>query len=136
MFDFHSWMRISGIDRAGVLNDAMGAIEHYLLFSQKEKMIWPGMNFKLPLDLPSRKKTCVAAPGSTNLPKGADPVPEHIEKLIMHALLAGINDILGSNLDRDPNTPRQLAISIKKCHDFVKVGGPHAEATARKLREL
>jgi hypothetical protein len=66
MFDFHAWIRISGIDRAGVLNDAMGTIEHYLLFSQKEKMGWPGMNFKLPLDLPSRKKTCVSVSGSAN----------------------------------------------------------------------
>jgi hypothetical protein len=90
LFDFHAWIQISGIDRAGVLNDAMGTIEHYLLFSQKEKVGWPGMNFKLPLDLPSRKKTCVSVPGSANLPIGADPVSEHIEKLIMHALLASI----------------------------------------------
>jgi hypothetical protein len=136
MFDFHAWIRISGIDRAGVLNDAMGTIEHYLLFSQHEKVCWPGMNFKLPLDLPSRKKACVSVPGSANLPIGADPVPEHIEKLIMHALLASINENFGTNLDSDPSTPRQLANSIKECHDFITIGGAHAEATAVKLREM
>jgi hypothetical protein len=87
MLDLHAWIRMSGLDPDGVLNDTFGVIEHTIKNSPGETMSWSGCNFKLPVNLPSRKKSCVAGNELTNLPIGVGPLPEHIEKLAIGLLL-------------------------------------------------
>jgi hypothetical protein len=135
IIDLHAWIRLSGVDSEGVLNDTMGVIEHNIRSSKRDTITWSPVNMKLPLTLPSRKKTSVHVP-ATNLPKGVDPVPVHIETLIIHTLNSSLNEQLGTDLDCNPSLTREEANSTNECFKFVLIGGPHAEAAARVLNEL
>jgi hypothetical protein len=130
IMDLHAWIRIFGVDRSGSLNDAIGTIDHFIQSAKGDKVEWHKQNYKLPLNLPSRKKGCVSCP-STNLPRGVEPVPPQIENLILHGLFCGLNTD-GTKLNCDSLLTRQ-ANSTKECFTFVTVGGSHAEATTRLL---
>jgi hypothetical protein len=65
ILDFHGWVRLSGMDAEGGLNDSFGVIEHAFSHEEGEKVDWGPSNFKLPLNLPSRKKLCVSSTGRT-----------------------------------------------------------------------
>jgi hypothetical protein len=132
IMDLHSWVRLSGVDGDGILNDTYAVIEHHIKNSQRETKQWSQLSFKLPLNIPSRKKTCVAGE-SANLPVGADPVPERVEILIIHSLVGSLNSKLGTNLDCIPSSNRDIANS-EECYNFVTVGGPHAEELAKALQ--
>jgi hypothetical protein len=138
IFDFHAWVRISGADPEGILNDAMGVIEHYLKNGKSEKLNWPTTHYKLPLGIPNRTKTATYCEGPANLPKGADPVTEQVEKLILTSLLSSLNEKyarLGYTLDCDPLIISSQANSTKECRNIIVMGGDHAEATAAELQK-
>jgi hypothetical protein len=133
ILDFQGWVRLSGFDVEGVLNDSFGVIEHAFSTETGEKLDWQPASFKLPLSLPSRKKLCVSSTGRTNLPKSVRPVLECTEKLIVASLARNLNEKMGCDLDCDPRTTRSKTNSTKECLKFVLIGGPHAEAVARHL---
>jgi hypothetical protein len=124
---------LSGIDGEGVLNDSFGVIEHEFNHGEGERVDWGPSNFKLPLNLPSRKKLCVSSTGRTNLPRGVRPVLEGVERLIISSLITNLNEKLGSKLDCDPSTTRIRTNSSKECPKLVVIGGVHAEAAAEVL---
>jgi hypothetical protein len=137
IMDFHAWIRLSGVDRGGILSDALAAVERHILSSGSAKYTWTSISYKIPLNLPSKRKSCIFSPGSTNLPAGVDPVPESVEKLIIHALTTGIKHCYREiNIECAPITNRQLANSTKECRKYVLIGGHHAEATATVLQEM
>jgi hypothetical protein len=132
MIEFQSWTMMSGADPKGVLKDAFGVIEHTIKRDKANHVPWSVANYKLPLHLPSRVKSCVVSP-AMNLPKKIDPFTEATEKLIIHNLIAGLNDKLGFGLDCDPNTNRAAADSTNECRDFVLIGGDHAKSVGAVL---
>jgi hypothetical protein len=79
---------LGGLDLDGVLNDPFGVVEHQIWNSPAEKSR-PMLDacYRLPLNLPSTKKSNFVSPGMTNLPKIVIPVSPAIEKLIITTLL-------------------------------------------------
>jgi hypothetical protein len=56
IMDFHAWIRLSGVDRGGILSDALAAVERHILSSGKATHSWTSISYKIPLNLPSKKK--------------------------------------------------------------------------------
>jgi hypothetical protein len=141
MFDFHAWVRISGADPDGLLNDALRVIEHRIQNEGGEKAVWTMSHYKLPLGLPNKRKTATYSEGPTNLPKGVGPFPIQTEKLVITSLLGNISEKykpLGIILDCDPFTISancEGANSVKECPNIIVIGGDHAEQTAVALQK-
>jgi hypothetical protein len=129
LMDLFAWVRLSGLDPEGVLNEAIGVIEDSIKSHSGESIVWPHCNLKLPLNLPSRKPTCVAITSST-LPR---EVPLIAENLFIGKLVNGLNSKIDAKLDCDPYTARLPANSTSECLDFVIIGGQTAESIAREL---
>jgi hypothetical protein len=64
IFDFHSWVKMSGLDPEGVLNDSFRVVEHHLKGDQEEN---PGksdtVHYKLPLGYPNMQKHVLSVQG-------------------------------------------------------------------------
>jgi hypothetical protein len=136
ILDFHAWIRISGMDPDGVLNDAMGVIEHRISSGSDPVVHWSPVHYRLPLNLPSKIRTTTYSEGPANLPGGAAPFGEQTEKLIITSLLSNITDFLGKNgiiIDCDPFN--SVASSTRERRKIVVVGGPHAERTHAALQQ-
>jgi hypothetical protein len=136
IFDFHAWVRIGGIDPDGLLNDAMGAVEHCIRASMEPVVHWSPVHYRLPLKLPSRTLTTTYSEGPANLPGGAGPFNAMTEKLIITSLLNSLITKCAENgliLDCDPYTSIARTNSTKECPTIVIVGGDHAEQTRAAL---
>jgi hypothetical protein len=137
IFDFHAWIRISGVDPDGLLNDALGVVEHRIRAEGGEPMQWSPVHYKLPLQLPSKKKMAVYSEGPENLPRGVGPFTMQTEKLIVTSLLSNISEQLrkgGIVVDCDPHTSTSSS-SIPERPDILVVGGDHAELTGAALQQ-
>jgi hypothetical protein len=120
-----------------VLNDALAVVEHAVRASPGERIqVMPRSTFKLPLNYPNVKETCVVSEGYTNLPEGVDPFTEAHEKLIVSSLFGNLHDMLAVDIDTDPVTTRTSANSVKECEDFLVIGGSHAGRLVEQMNEL
>jgi hypothetical protein len=135
VLDFHAWVRLSGLDPDGLLNDAFGVIEQCMKKSTGDVKTWAGLNYKLPLNLPSRKLTSVAISDTICINENMDPVPDYVEKLTINMLATNINNSLGAGLDCDPYAARPEKTNTKVCLDVLTIGGHHAEAVSRALAD-
>jgi hypothetical protein len=135
IFELHAWVRISGVDPDGVLNDSFAVIEHNIRANQGDRIQPIRMVYKLPMVGTGVKETCVVSDGPTNLPVGVGAVTEATEKLIVTSLLARIRETFAINIDTDPWTSRLAANSKKtECCSYVVIGGGHAEKLADTYR--
>jgi hypothetical protein len=134
LLELHDWVRMSGLDGDELLNDPFGAIELFIATNGNgETMEWSPAIHKLPMSLPSKKKSSVFVSGKPNLPKGVLPLNEGDERIIITSLIAKINRKYGNILDCDPNFSRTEAGSICERRKYLIIGGTHAEATAKAL---
>jgi hypothetical protein len=133
VLDFHAWVRICGLDNDGVLNSAFGVVEDIIATEMGIRTVWGPANHKLPLNLPSRKRSCVSNAGRTNLPESVRPAVETTETAIIKGLISNLVAKFGFGLDCEPQTSRSKANSIKECPKLVVIGGQHAAATAAEL---
>jgi hypothetical protein len=134
IIEFHAWVRISGADADGVLNDSFGVIEHHIRSSPGSRsQTLMSVTYKIPLNLGSNKESCVISTGITNLPAGVMPVTEPTERLIVTALLRNLRETFNTNLDIDPVTCRSpTANSPTECWD---IGGAHADRIVAQMRK-
>jgi hypothetical protein len=93
------------------------------------------MQYKLPLNLPSRKLTCVAVSDTVQINENLGPVPDYVEKLTINMLASNINSKLGADLYCDPYAARPEKTNTKVCLDVLTIGGHHAEAVSRALAD-
>jgi hypothetical protein len=136
ILEFHSWIRISGIDPDGIFNDALGALEHFFNQSPGGREVKvQDIHYMLPLNYPQVKKSPVVSAGITNLPTGVMATDQATEKLVITSLLVNLNEKFKLDLDIDPCTDRIPANSTNECWDLIIIGGSHAEMTAAQLKE-
>jgi hypothetical protein len=134
IFDFHSWVRMSGLDPEGVLNETFRIIENYLKTDPGPKSANPDTLFyKLPLNLPTATKSCVVSAGLTNLPTGVSACLTNIEKQIITSLLANVSD--KKYMSTSSPSIRDTANSPKECR-YLVIGDSHAASTCRALEKL
>jgi hypothetical protein len=134
ILEFHAWIRISGADADGVLNDSFGVIEHNIRSSPGNgSQTLMSVTYKIPLNVKQDKESCVISAGITNLPSGVKPVTEATERLIVTAMVRNLNTVFVTKLDCDPVTCRNPANSSKECLDYLLIGGPHAASIAAQL---
>jgi hypothetical protein len=122
ILEFHAWVRICGIDPEGVLNDAFGIRQ-----SPGEKIgKMQDATYKLPINVHSKKESCVFSEGPTNLPKGVVPFSESTEKLVITSLLRNLREYKNLNIDCDPCFDRAPTNSSQECCEYLVIGGGHA----------
>jgi hypothetical protein len=136
LIDLCAWIRLSGLDPDGLLDESLGTVEQIIRRLPGETISWSPQNMKLPLNLPGRNLSSVAVT-SSNLPKQAIKISPDIEMQFVSRLVNGLNKIPNLFLDCDPFFIRPAPTnSTKECLELIAIGGLHAEATSRMLREL
>jgi hypothetical protein len=134
ILEFQAWIRISGVDPDGVLNDAFAVVEHHIRSSPGKKQgKLPDVTHKIPMNISSPKETCVFSEGPTNLPEGVGAFMESTEKLVVTSLLRNLKEMLKLDLDCDPTFSRVQANSTKECFKYIVIGDAHASMVSAEL---
>jgi hypothetical protein len=83
-----------------------------------------------------RKHPMVSDPYDGHIPSSIPPVSEDVEKRILRALLAELNDVYGLKLDEDPDTSRIVSHNTGNSQTkVILVGGSHMARLAEALQQ-